>query len=244
MGQPTPPGDIPLIEGLDSGWNDIVNYIPEDKRSEFAPILKERLSSYESLKPYEDFAKSGVAPDHLKTALDVFSVIENNPRQVYETLGKHLNITPQQAQQVVETVQENATNGNATPSELETIKKQVETLGQLMLAQRDMTNQEKAMAEQEAALDREIKAVKQKYGDIPEDQLIMRMVAKEISADQAAQEYLSMVSEIQKRRPAPFVLGSGGQIPAKQIDVTKLDSASTKNLVAQMMMHGNQERDT
>jgi hypothetical protein len=138
MGQPTPPGDSPLIEGLDSSWNDIVNYIPEDKRAEFAPKFKERVQSYEALKPWEEFQKSGITPDHAGTALNLFSVIENNPREVYETIGKHLNITPQQAKEVVKEVEKEIDSGNDDPR-LATLQQQVDTLAQIALANKQMS---------------------------------------------------------------------------------------------------------
>src|SRR3954470_1975547 len=125
MGQPTPPGDSPLIEGLDSSWNDIVNFIPEDKRADFAPKFKERVQSYEALKPWEEFQKSGVTPDQAGTALNLFSVIENNPREVYETIGKHLGITPQQAKEVVKEVEKEVESGNDDPR-LATLQQQVD----------------------------------------------------------------------------------------------------------------------
>jgi hypothetical protein len=38
-----------------------------------------------------------------------------------------------------------------------------------------------------------------------------------------------------------MLLGAGGTVPKRGIDVTKLSSAETKNVVAQMLEHANTE---
>lgn len=238
MSQPTPPGDIPLYDGLGSEWNDIVSGFPEDKRAELAPKLKERIDSYESYKQWDEFQKSGITPDQAKTALDLFSTIENDPRRVYETLGKYLGISTQEAKEVVKEV--NA--GNVDPNdpraaEIAALKHQVDTLSQITIAQRQQEIQEQEVQAQSAALEKELDAVKKKFGaeNVDEDEIIMRMYDKGITAEQAHLQYMQKVEAIRARRPAPMVLGGSGAVPQRQIDVTKLNNMDTKNLVAQMM---------
>lgn len=237
MGQPNPPGDIPLIEGLGSEWNEFVNAIPEDKRAEFGPKLRERISAYEPLKQWEDLHKSGITPEHASTALSIYTVLENNPREVYDTLAKHLGITPQQAQQVVEEIEE----GDEDDPRIRKMQQQIDTLSQIALAKNQQETQSRLEQEQDAALDKEMTALKKKYGDFPEDEVIMRMLYSNITAEQAYQEYTGRVSEIQKRRPSPMILGSGGAVPPQAIDPKKLSTSETKNLVTQMLQHANQE---
>lgn len=237
--QVTPPGDIPLFEGLGVEWNDIVSGFPEDKRAELAPKLRDRISAYEPLKQWEDLHKSGVTPDQAGTALQLFSVIENNPKEVYDTLAKYLNITPAQAQEVVEEIQE----GDSTDPRIQAMQQQIETMSQILIGQRQMSVKQQQEAEAETALQKEIETVQNKYQgtDLPEKQLMMRMLHLDMTADQAAQDYLKEVDAIRSRRPAPFVLGSGGNIPSRGIDPVKLDSKERKNLVAQMLDHANAE---
>ncbi|MFY3741638.1 MAG: hypothetical protein HMLIMOIP_002096 [Candidatus Nitrosomirales archaeon] len=244
MGQPNPPGDnVPLIEGLDSSWNEIVSAIPEDRRTELGPKLKERItattSQYEPLKQWEDLQKSGITPDFAGTAIGLFNLIENDPKQVYEAIGKHLNITPAQAKEVVEEVQD----GDQDDPRIQRMEQQLETLAQIALAQRQMTAQEQQAAEADAAVDKELSDLKSKVGDFPEDEIVMRMLHKDMTAQQAYEEYSGRVSELQKRRPAPMLMGQGGSIPSRAIDVKKLDSKETKNLVAQMLESANVERN-
>lgn len=241
MGQPTPPGDSPLYDGLGSEWNDIISGFPEDQRAILAPKLKERISGYETqleaVKPWQEFSKGGITPEHARTAVDVYSIIENNPRQVYDTLAQHLNITPAQAKEVVQEL-ENDTTGNP---EIAALKQQVETLAQIALAQRQQESQSVQQAAADKEIENELSALGKKYGDVDEEEIVMRMLQKNLTAEQAYQEYTNKVSELRKTRPAPYIMGQGGTIPAKQIDVTKLDNKATKNLVAQMLDHANAE---
>lgn len=235
MGQPNPPGDMPLIEGLDSSWNEFVSAIPEAQRAELAPKLKERISGYESqieaVKPWQDFTKSGITPDHARTALDLFTTIENNPKQVYETIGQYLNITPKEAEALVEEVED----GDQDDPRIQTMQEQIDTLAQIALANRNQTQQEKLAAEQDAAIDNELTELRNKVGDFPEDEIVMRMLQKDLTADQAYEEFTALANNIRSRRPAPMIMGSGGSVPSRAIDVTKLNSKDTKSVVAQML---------
>jgi hypothetical protein len=244
MGQPIPPGDnVPLYEGLDPSWNDVVNAFPEDKRAELAPILKSRVSEiesrYEPLKQYEDFAKSGISPEQMSTALSVYSTIENNPKMVYETLANHLGITNAQAQQVVEEVQQ----GDEDDPRIATMQRQIDTLMQIKLAEHQQNTQAQQQAEQDAAIDRELKTLQKKYGDFDEEQILMRMLHKNISAEEAYKEYDKMISDLRRTRPAPMIMGQGGQIPRNGIDPTKLSPQDTKAYVANMLAQANHEKN-
>ena len=236
MGQPTPPGDVPLIEGLDSSWNEFVSAIPEDKRSEIGPKLKERVSAFEPLKGYEDFHKSGVTPDKVGQALNLYSIIENNPKQVYDLIGESLGITAAQAKDVVEEL-EDADEDDPRFAEIASLKQQVETLVAIQLAQRDQQTAAQQAAEADKAVENELTSLKKKYGseNVDEEQIIMRMIQKNQSAEDAYKEHQAYVEQIRARRPAPTIMGGGGSVPNRAIDPTKLDNKATKNLVAQML---------
>jgi hypothetical protein len=244
MTQATPPGDSPLFEGLGSEWNDIISAIPEEQRATYAPMIKERLSTYEPLKQWESLQKAGATPDQANTALGIVASIETNPRQFYEAIGEHLGITPQQAKEVVKELEstQNADGSQDNP-ELAELQKQVKVMAEVMIAERQQSTQAQREAEADKALERDLNELKKKFPDVNEEEVIMRAIAKGITLEQAHNEFTAFVSEIQKRRPAPFVLGNGGHVPAKSINPSKLSTEDTKSLVAQMMMQSNAERD-
>lgn len=241
MGQPTPPGDgVPLYEGLDASWNDIVGGFPEDKRAELAPKLKSRLETeYEPLRAYEDFHRSGVKPDQISGALSLYSMIENNPRQVYDAIGNYLGLTAQEVKQAAETMQEEVDDDDPR---IATMQRQLDTLTQIALAQRQQVTQQQQQEEQDAAIDKELKGLAKKYGDVDEQEVLMRMLHLNMTAEQAYQDYTSKFDKIRQRRPSPMVLGAGGNIPANSIDPTKLSPTDTKSLVANMMQQAAAER--
>lgn len=246
MGQPIPPGDnVPLYEGLDASWNDIVGALPEDKRAELAPALKSRIDDYEQkLAPWQEFTKSGIEPGHLNTALSVYSAIETNPRAAYEAIGKHLGITPQQAQQAVQEVQETIDEGDEDDPRIMTLQNQVNTLTQIALAKRQEEENARIQQEQDSALERELSALRKKYDDVDEQQVLMYMQHNDLSAEDAYKAYTARDAQLRQRRPAPMVMNSGGgTIPKPGIDPTKLDSAGTKSLVIQMLQQAAHENN-
>lgn len=241
MGQPNPPGDIPLYEGLSPEWNDFVGALPEEKRAELAPKFKERIDAYENkLKPWENFTKSGITPEFADTAVGIYSMIENQPRQVLDAMAKHLGLTVSEVQQAVETMQEQEEEEGEDPR-IKTLTEQVNTLTKIAFAQREQETQQATLKEAEAELEKEFKDLRGKYGDdVDEEEVIMRMVHKSMTAEQAYLEYTGKLGKV--RPPAPRLLGGGGNVPQRAIDPTKLDSASTKSLVAQMMQHAANQK--
>lgn len=250
MGQPTPPGDAPLFEGLGSEWNDIVGAFPEDKRGELAPILKSRIDAYEPLKAYEDFHKNGLTPDKLGQALTLQQIIENNPRDVYDTIGKHLGLTPQQTQKVVDDIQQGQQqqgeeidpNIDAVLNDprFKTMQDQLNALAQLTVMKDQQDRQSRQAAEADAAIERELSDLRKKHGDFPEEEIVMRMINNDMSAEQALQSFNALADKI-RRKPAPFVMGNGGQVPRNNIDPTKLSNQDTRALSAQMMQQAINE---
>jgi hypothetical protein len=247
MGQPTPPGDLPLFDGLSSEWNDIVGAFPEDKRGELAPKLKERIDQYEPLKGYADFHKSGITPDKVGTALNLQQFIENNPQQAYEAIGNFLGITPQQAKQAVE--ENNAGEQESASPEIDallndprykSLQEQVQTLMQVTVMKDQQERQSVAAREADASLERELADLRKKHGDFPEREIVMRMANSDMTAEQALSDFNQLADSL-RRRPAPFLMGNGGQVPRNNIDVTKLTPKDTRSLAAQMMQQAVNE---
>lgn len=235
--QPTPPGNAPLYEGLDAEWNDIVGAFPEDKRAELAPKLKERLDQFAPLKEYEDFSKSGVTPKQINEALDISTLINSNPRQVYDKIAEYLGISREEAKEVVEEVEEAEEAGDPR---YDAMKKQLDILSQIIVEERQAQTKAQLDAQADAAIDKELSGLKKKFGDIDEEMVLLYM-NKGLTAEQAYQAYVKRDSEIRQRRPAPTLLGSGQAVPNQRVDYTKLTSEDTKKWVAQMVEHSRQE---
>ncbi len=249
MPDPVPPGDnVPLIEGLDPSWNDIVQYVPEDKRAEFTPKFQQQISKFDDFKQWEDFQKSGITAEQATTALNMFNIIENNPQQAYEIIGKHLGITPAQAQQVVDDLEDDDTDGSQELDDIfndprfKTLAQKNEAMAQILLQRHQDEQKAQAIQKAEDELDQQIKSVLDKNGnDIPEEEILMRMAHYGMNAQEAYDHAANRASEYRRRPPAPKLLGQGGSVPANRIDPTKLGNKDVKNLVAQMMQQGTAE---
>jgi hypothetical protein len=234
MTNPTPPGDIPLYDGLGAEWNDVFSAIPEDIRGTVGSAIKGKVSSYDeklnSYKSWDDVIKNG-DPDFVKTAIGVYQSVENRPKEVFELLGRHLGISTEQAKEVAQELEDD-NSGDPVVAQL---KQQVDTLSQIILSQKQEEIKNSQLQQQEAALAKELDAVKAKYGEFDEEQILWRMDVKGMSAEDAYKDYEKMVDGIRTKKPAPMVLGQSGSIPRQAIDPRKLDDKDTKNLVAQLL---------
>lgn len=252
---PTPnDANIPLIQGIDSSWNDFVKYVPEDKRSELVPLIQQRHTEYETLKgkyaSWEKLDSNGIDAEAASKAVDLVTFIENNPNTVYEALGRHLGVTPQEAEKMVD---EEVAKATSTPApaghtvdfdinnhpDFVKMRDTVQTLAQVTLAEKQEAQREAQIAEATKELEKEFSELKSKYGEFPEDEVLMRMQYKNMTAEEAYQEWDKTVSSIRQRRPAPFVLSNGGQVPRGQIDVKKLSDKDAKNLALQNLLQAN-----
>lgn len=237
---------VPLVEGVDPSWNNVLSAVPEDKRAEIAGQLRERDKTFNDLKtsyePWQNFSSNGISPDDAEAAINIMASIEHQPHLVYEALQKHLGLTPQEAKQVME---ENTNpNGEQTEQfdlsshpEFTKVKQQAEAAAQILLANREAETKAEEQRKEDEQLEKDLGELKKVYGDFPEDEVVMRMYAKGLSAEDAYKEFATRL-----RPNTPYVLGGGGQVPRSPVDVKKLDNKGTKSLVEQMLAHSQQER--
>lgn len=228
--------------GINPSWNDVLNYVPEDKRNEVIPKLQEWDKNYQKVQseiaPWKDFISSGVDPETAQFSLNVLSTLEANPRMIYEALGNHLGITPGQAKELVEDQglleaekQLNKQTKELDDPRLTKLQEQTDAMARILLARRE----EEAVAAEEAALDEELSALRDKYGEYDEEYVLAKMHAG-MDSEEAVKAYIEHEEAILRRRPvAPRILGGGGQIPSPAIDPGKLDSKGTKELIVQML---------
>lgn len=241
MGQPTPPGDIPLYDGLGTEWNDVLSAVPEEARSTVGSAIKGRISDYDtrlnSYKNWDDVIKSG-DPEHVKTALGVYNTIENKPQEVYELLGRHLGISTAEAKKVADAVE----SDESGDPRIEEMQRRIDTMTQILVGKHQEELRSVQLKEQEDALAKELSDLKTKHGEIDEEHILMLMSHNNVSAEDAYKQYEALVTKIRGNRPAPMVLGSSGGIPRQGVNPRTLDSKDTKNLVATLLQQSLQGR--
>ena len=93
-------------DGINEAWNPLLEKLPAAYHEHVTPVLKEWdkgvQSRFDSLNqkynPYNEFVDQKIDPAVLRVGLSIVQQVQTNPRAFYEDLGKHLGITPEQAQ--------------------------------------------------------------------------------------------------------------------------------------------------
>lgn len=259
--------DITPDQGDNSGpnpaWNDVLNIIPQEFHSQITPHFQKwdqaansRVTSANEaaakFKDYEPFVEHGITRDQLIEGLQLMHTLNNNPRELYESLQTSFGFTPQQAAAAVEEISEESEENSF---DIENHPKFQELQnGFQILAQRTLDEQQRQEeAKMDALLDKEFSDAKKKYGDFDEavvgDLFVARsMMNENYTVDQAVQDYQSIAQSILGSNPRPFApnvmgatSGNGAGLPSQQTDVTKLSDGETKNLVAEILKASAQQ---
>jgi hypothetical protein len=237
----SPDSGIPLADGLDPEWNSVLGAVPEDKRTEVATYLKDWNSKYTKLQedytPWAGYKDKGYDPKYMDQAVTVMDALTYRPEEVYEAMKKHFGPKDTPTPQPVEPTTE-PSEGVADITqhpEFQRLKKIADMSAQVLLADRQTKEQSAREASEAAKLDEELGALKKKFGeDIPEKEIVMRMATYDMTAEEAYKDFAEFATTIRKK-PAPFVLGSGGPIPREPIDPRKMTSEQRSNLFAQFL---------
>lgn len=256
--QPTPTpanSGIPIVQGGNPAWNDVMQHIPEDKRQEVVPHFQKWDQHVNELNEkysaWENFNKSGIDPEQVQYALQVASLIESQPQAVYDKIGEYLKsqgITVNGGQAVTEPQPTSAGTEGLTQEEFDLLKhpeyiktkEQLDRVTQIMLQEHESRQQEARIQEQNAAFDKELAGLKSKHGEFDEGierEITMRMIADEnLTMEDAYNDVMSFIGNVRKvARPAYTPIGAGGSVPTQPIDPKKMNSKGVKDLVVQML---------
>lgn len=247
-------------------WTDFLSGFPTSMHDSIKPHLSrwdegvnQRISQvhseYADFKPWRD---AGVSNEVLQQAYGVFQALNDNPQEVYRILGETYGYANQQPQNAPTSA--NPQQGQVNPQtnqptgdeygigeggqfnpEVARLKAMTENMAQIMVAQENARQQ----AAEDAALDSQLKAAREKHGDFNE-KFVLGMVQSGESFEGAIKAYQGLVNQIRSdanRPAAPVVLnGQGtGQLPSQQVDPTKLTPSERRELVAQMFKASNQQ---
>lgn len=258
--QPTPANSgIPLVQGGNPAWNDVLQYIPEEKRPEAVTKLQEwdryNQTLQEEYKPWKSLQEQGIDRDQVEYALRVVNLIENDPRSVFERVAAYLKqngslpegyVVPDPNEQSLPEIPEGLPDITQHP-EFQKVKALAEKSTEAILEQYREQQKQKMIEEQLAAFDRDLEALKKKEGDIPEGvvRLMTHMMANDnnLSMEDAYKEVTGILNQLRPPNSPPFTpLGYGRAVPPKTIDTKSLDDKGVKDLVNQMLSQANAER--
>jgi hypothetical protein len=251
--------------GINPAWNDLLNEIPSSLHHVVTPHLtkwdqgiqqkfqqiQQDTSVYE---PYKDFVDNKVDPQSIQQALAVMGMLNDKPEQFFQEMQNFYSDDPRfkgilkpegQGQQEFDLgedqqKQQQQYNLESDPR-FQQLTQQQEIIANFLSTQ----VQQQEQAKEDAALDAELTAMTQKFGEFDED-YVLGLVSSGIDLDKAVQRYKNIEAKF-RQAPLPGsnlppVVNPGGGVPSTAINPADLSSQDTKNLIASYLASQAQER--
>lgn len=233
--------------------NPFLNNIPEPDREVVGKYIQDwdrgvtnRFQEiHEQYRPYKELEKQYGGWDNVQAAMEVYDLLETNPKYVYEEIGKQLGLTGAEVKEAVET-DNKAPSGTKIPDELSEflgpLQKQIEQQQQVLQALAQQTVQSTTAqreAQEDAMLDKLLADMHEAHGDFDEDYVLL-MMHNDMEPEDAIQAWQDMLGQYtgnenqQRFAPLPPTL-SGGQVPGSQKGVADMDRKDVQGLVANLM---------
>lgn len=244
--------DEAAATGGHPAWNEILEAVPEQYRDALRPTLEKwdkgvsnrfqsLHSKYEPLKPYMD-----ADPEQLQMGLNLIRRIEEDPRAVWELMAETYNFAEQGATEDEGAMSDLSLEGLDPDSIDPRVLQQMQALAEQQEQIAQAVAEQQARAEEEenrAQLDAYVEYLHEQHGEFDEDYVIT-LLANGVEGPEAVERYNSIVEKAAGKTPpppAPKVMPSGGGVPSRAIDPTKLSGSETKDLVAEMLLQAQQQ---
>lgn len=242
--------------GGNPAWQPFLDALPTSLHSQVTPLLQEwdkgvqqRFEAiHEEYAPYKQYKEQGTDPETIGYALNLVNALNENPEQVWKSMGEYYNLTPAEQAAVAEaTAQEGSSDQSWMDDNDEYVDPRIAKLEQGVQEMAKMLMQEqeaKASAAEDQRLANELAELKTKYGEYDEQYVLSRMMNGD-SAEDAIKGYQEVTQRIlaqNNRPPAPKVLGGGGGgVANTSVNPAKLSEAERKGLITQMLAKAKQE---
>ncbi len=235
--------------GGNPAWNDVLSVLPQSLHSIVTPKLQEwdrgvqqRFDSIKNqYKPWEDLISSVDDPQVAASGIQLLRALESNPEGFWKALGDSYNFTPAQTAALQQAVEGEEETVSPADERVARVEQAVGQLAQMLLNERQAQQQQSWQQQ----LETELTKLTEKHGDYDRD-WVLTQIAAGTKPDDAVTMYQTAINNkatqlAQKSGNAPAILGSGGGIPANNVDPTVLDSKGTKELVANMLRNAAQQ---
>lgn len=228
-----PETERPIVEKYVKQWDAGVTKRFQDVHSEYAD--------------YKPFKEAGIDADYLSQSLALAQALEADPAGTVKAVAEAYGISFGEAAAALEqgvtqppaTQQPAATPDFYQDPRFTQLEQLATTAANILVQQQE--SQEAANADRE--LEQTLVSLKEKYGDYDE-RYVVALAMQNGSLEDSVKEYKAWEQQVltAQNRPAPTVLGSGGGLPATDIDPSKLNSKDTRALVTQLLTKAQQER--
>jgi hypothetical protein len=232
-------------------WQPILDALPTSLHSQVTPVLQEwdkgvqqRFNAiHEEYAPYKPLKEQGADPETINYALNLVNALNENPEQVWKSMGEYYNLTPAEQAQV-KAEQDNQPDWMDNEEYVDPRIAKLEEGVQVMAKVLAEEQQAKAQAAEDARLNQELGDLKEKYGEYDENYVLGRMLNGD-SAEDAIKGYQAITEKIlaEHNRPAaPKVLGGGGGgVANTSINPAKLSESERRQLAVEMLAKAKQE---
>lgn len=242
--------------GYNPNFQPLLQDIPQDLHSKVLPHLQqwdkgvnERFEKLQSdYAPWKPVLSSGVTPEMVQNGLNLMNLLETNPQGLYQALADNYKFGQNQEQGLpgagqgqTPPVQQAPTQG-PDPYDLrfQQMEKNFTTVAQEVLNMR----QAEQDARQDAMIAQEFDNAHRKLGAFDDQWVRAHCIADpNLSIEQAAKNYQTWYNgEMAKYGARPIITGSsGGGVPGRNVDVTKLSGSETRALAADMIRQAKQQ---
>jgi len=241
--------------GGNPAWQPFLDALPSSLHSQVTPILSEwdkgvqqRFESiHEEYAPYKQYKEQGVDPETIGYALNLVNALNENPEQVWKSMGEYYNLTPAEQAAVDEAAKTEGSSDQGWMDDEDYVDPRIAKLeeGVKQMAELLMQEQQaKAQAAEDERLASELSGLKEKYGEYDEN-YVLGLMLNGASAEEAIKGYKEITDKIlaqNNRPPAPKVLGGGGGgVASTSVNPAKLSEAERKQLAMQMLAKAKQE---
>lgn len=236
-------------DGINEAWNPLLEKLPAAYHEHVTPVLKEWdkgvQSRFDSLNqkynPYNEFVDQKIDPAVLRVGLSIVQQVQTNPRALYEDLGKHLGITAEQAQQVVE---EELGDEEYVDPRLDQVLQQQQQMQQYIQQQQQAETERRVDAE----VKRDVDALVEKY-NIPRGPVLGSIIQRALAAGdfdleaayQKEMQYQQFLAQNHPNNNAPHVASGSGSVGGQpQKSIADLPAAERRAALTQLMRNANQ----
>lgn len=230
------------VAGINPAWNDVLNFIPEDKRGEVLPKLKSWDDNFAKVQsefsPYKPLLENKVSMDEIQRAFAFANLVNTNPRGLYDQLAERFGFGQGQQQVTNKDEEDEDEEENNKPPVFDLTKspefqQMQQKLQQFEQAAMQQQEQER-MAQEHRAIENEFSAIenemKVKLTPKVREEVLVRTVkigdrTGNYDIREGYKDYASFVNQIRNSRAtnsAPRVFSGNGGLPANGKPMSEL----------------------
>lgn len=240
-------GQQGTTDAANPAWAPFFEVVPQELHHKVQPLLKDwdqkvndRFAKVHSdYADFKGFRDNGITRQQLEQGLNLLNAISSDPHEVYKAMREAYKF--QDDAPAGQGQQEPKVEEEPWKQSYESVRQQLDTVSNILLAQRQAEEQSRS----DAALDKELADLRKTHGDFDEEYVLSKLVANpRTTPEMAVRAYKDWESKQMARfGPKPLFMGNGhGGLPSTGVDPRKLPEKDTRDLVAEMLQHAAQQR--